>query len=394
MKFNTIVHRYILKEMFAPFLINVVFLLFIFLMTKILDITNYIVNYKISLLVVLSMLLYSMPFFLQFVIPMSVMIAILLTFLRMSGDNEIIALRASGVSIYQVLPPVVLFSVVGCLATMWVTIYGIPWSSTSLIGLRTKVVASSFEIGLKERTFNDNFKDVMLYVNKIDTHNKELIDIFIEDKRSQDMVSTIVSPRGKLFSDSENLFFRLRLWNGSINQVNVESRSVNSIQFDTYDVRLDVKELLKGNQKRSKHRMEMGLSEMWRFIKNSPKKDKAYYKALMDFHKKFSVPMASIVLGLLAVPLGFQSSVRKRSSGLVMGLSFFLIYYVMLTAGWGYGKSGKYPPSIGMWAPNVIMGTIAVVFMYRSGRDRLLLFGLSFEFLEVFFNKFFPKKGS
>ena len=192
----------------------------------------------------------------------------------------------------------------------------------------------------------------------------------------------------------QNLFFRLRLWNGSINQVNVESRSVNSIQFDTYDVRLDVKALMKGNQERSKHRMEMGLAEMWDFIKNSPKKDQAYYKALMDFHKKFSVPMASIVLGLLAVPLGFQASVRKRSSGLVMGLSFFLIYYVLLTAGWGFGKTGQYPPSIGMWMPNVIMGAVVVIFMYRSGRDRPLLFGLSFEFFEFFFSKLFSRKRS
>ena len=100
MKFNSIINRYLLKEMLPPFIINVSFLLFIFIMTKILDITNYIVNYKISLLVVLSMLFYTLPFFLQFVIPMSLMIAVLLTFLRMSGDNEIIALRASGFSIY------------------------------------------------------------------------------------------------------------------------------------------------------------------------------------------------------------------------------------------------------------------------------------------------------
>ena len=127
MKMNTVSTRYILKEMLPPFFINVGFLLFIFLMTKILDITNYIVNYKIGLATVLSMLLFTMPQFLQFVIPMSVMLAVLLTFLRMSGDNEIIALKASGFSIYQLLPPVVIFCIAGSLLTMFLTIYGIPW---------------------------------------------------------------------------------------------------------------------------------------------------------------------------------------------------------------------------------------------------------------------------
>ena len=114
------------------------------------------------------------------------------------------------------------------------------------------MAASSFEIGLKERTFNDNFKDVMLYVSKIDAGSKELVDVFIEDKRSEDMVSTIVSSRGKLLSDPETLSFRMRLWDGIINQVNIKNRSVNSIQFDTYDVRLNIKEIIQGNSNKAK----------------------------------------------------------------------------------------------------------------------------------------------
>jgi len=372
MKMNSVTNRYILIELLPPFFINVGFLLFIFLMTNILDITNYIVNYKIGVTVVLSMLLFSMPQFLQFVIPMSVMLAVLLTFMRMSGDNEVIALKASGFSIYKLLPPVVLFCAGGALLTMFLTIYGIPWGNLSLRLLTTSVAASSFEIGLKERTFNDNFKDVMLYVSKINAGNKELVDVFIEDRRNEEMVSTIVSSRGKLFSSPENLYFRLRLWDGTINQVDIKNRSVNSIQFDTYDVRLSIKDLIQGTGNQRKSRKEMSLDEMRDFISASEKKDRAYYKILLDFHKKFSIPLASVVLGLIAVPLGIQSEVRKRSPGLAFGLGFFLFYYVLLTIGTGLGKSGKLPPLIGMWMPNLVMGTIAAIFIYRAGREKSL----------------------
>jgi len=372
MKMNSVATRYILKEMLPPFCINVGFLLFIFLMTKILDITNYIVNYKIGLATVLSMLLFTMPQFLQFVIPMSVMLSVLLTFLRMSGDNEIIAMKASGFSIYQLLPPVAIFCIAGSLLTMFLTIYGIPWGYTSLKALTARVAASSFEIGLKERTFNDNFKDVMLYVSKIDAGSKELVDVFIEDKRNEDMVSTIVSSRGKLLSDLETLSFRMRLWDGMINQVSIKNKSVNSIQFDTYDVRLNIKEIIQGKSSKHKSRKEMSISEMRDFVKTSKKKDRTFFKTLIDYHKKFSIPLASVVLGLIAVPLGIQSDVRKRSSGLAFGLVFFLIYYILLTVGTSLGKTGKLPPYIGIWMPNVVMGVLSAILIYQAGRERLL----------------------
>ena len=106
MKFNSIINRYMLREMMPPFFITLVFFTFIFLMSSLLEITNLVVNYRIGLSSVFLLLAYSMPFFLEFIIPMSVMMAILLTLLRMSGDNEIIALKAGGVSIYSLLPPV------------------------------------------------------------------------------------------------------------------------------------------------------------------------------------------------------------------------------------------------------------------------------------------------
>ncbi len=171
MKLNSIVHRYIFLEMIPPFFINLVFLTFVFLMTKILDITNLIVNYRISLWAVILMLIYSMPFFLEFVIPMSVMMAVLLTFLRLSKDNEIVALKAGGVSVYGLLPPVLMFSLMGCILTAFMAIYGLPTGRLAFKTLAFKVVSSNLNIGLKERTFNDKFDGVMLYVNKVDLKN-------------------------------------------------------------------------------------------------------------------------------------------------------------------------------------------------------------------------------
>ena len=101
--------------MLPPLGLTLLFFTFVFLISDMLEITNWIVNYSIGISSVLRMTIYSMPDFLIFVVPMSVMLAVLLTFVRMSGDNEIIALKAGGLSFYGLLPPALLICSMGAL---------------------------------------------------------------------------------------------------------------------------------------------------------------------------------------------------------------------------------------------------------------------------------------
>ena len=369
-KFNTIINRYIFRELIPPFVINLFFLTFIFLMTKILDITNLVVNYKVSLWAVVLMLIYSMPFFLEFVIPMSVMMAVLLTFLRLSSDNEIVALKAGGCHIYRLLPPVFLFAFIGWALTSFMAIYALPWGKLSLKELSFKVISSNIDIGLRERTFSDSFDGVMLYVNKIDLKNKSLMDVFIEDQRTPNLISTVVASKGRLFSNPQDLQYRLRLYNGTINQVDLKSRSAHSINFDTYDINLDIKRIVRSVRGGEKDEEEMSMAELRHYLKKTSLKNDQYYLTLMEFHKKFSIPFACFALGLLAVPLGIQSRSARRSYGVGMGLIFFLSYYILLSAGWVFGEAGVYPPLIGMWVPNVVMGGIGLFLLRQTARER------------------------
>jgi lipopolysaccharide export system permease protein len=369
MQINSIINRYVIREMTPPFIINLCFFLFIFLMSQILDITNLIVNYNVGLSAIFFMIVYSIPYFLVFIIPLSVMMSVLLTFLRMSADNEILALKAGGVSIYRLIVPVLCFCVIGALFTAAMTVFGLPWGRKSFKQMVTDVATSSIDIGLKERTFNDSFDGVMLYVTNIDIKTKTLIDVFIEDQRSEDMLSTVVAPRGKLFSDPEKKLFQLRLFDGVINQVSLKNRSANTLQFDTYDINLDIKDGMSGLSARHTDEKAMWLTELREFIKSSPENDDSYYKALIELHRKFSMPVACLVLGFLAFPLGLQSRGAKRSFGLGLGLLFFLLYYLLFSAGKVYGEEGMLPPAIGMWAPNTLMAGLAIYLFKRAGKE-------------------------
>lgn len=370
MKLNTAVNRYIFKELIPPYTMNLLFFIFVFLMRQILEITNVIVNYQVSFTAFFLMLAYSMPFFLAYIIPMSVMMSVLLTFLRLSSDNEIVALKASGISIYHLLPPVILFSVINALLTAYMAIYGLPWGEYSYKQMALNVVQSNFNVGLKERQFNDSFDGVMFYVNKIDLKDNALGDIYIEDQRTEGFSTTIVSPKGRIFYGDDRLSIILSLYNGVINQVNLESRAVHSTRFDTYDLQLDLKNAVKNMQNRRRKATEMRLEELSAFLKTESISTKNYYSVWVEFHKKFSIPFACIALGILSVPLGIQSSSSRKSAGLGIGLIAFLLYYLLLSAGLVFSEAGNMSPVVGMWMPNVIMGGLGVFLLIRTANDR------------------------
>jgi lipopolysaccharide export system permease protein len=374
MRFNTIITRYIFREMIPPFLINLVFFTFVFLMTRILDITNMVVNYQVSLSAVLLMLVYNMPFFMIYIIPMAVMMSILLTFLRMSSDNEITALKAGGWSISYLLPPVICFCLLGCLLTGWMSIYGLPWGRNALKDLIYNVATSSIEVGLKERRFNDTFQGVTLYVKHIDSRTKELQNVFIEDRRNGDLVSAIIAPKARFYHSPNSFIFTFRLYNGSINHVDLKNKSNSYLYFETYDLKLNLTP--SGEASRKKNQIdeeEMSLSELHHYLKTADHNTKQYHIALTEFHRKFSVPIACFALGILAVPFGIQARQTKRSYGLLLGLIFFLIYYLLLSAGWVLGEAGVYPPIIGMWVPNVVMGSSGLFFLVRTQKEKSLI---------------------
>ena len=369
---SSIVDRYVFREMIPPFFINLILFTFIFLMAEILDITDLVVNHRVSLSSVLLMLICSIPSFMVFVVPMSVMMGVLLGFLRLSNDNEIIALKSAGFGIYRLLTPVFVFCLIGFLVTGFMSIYGSPLGRLSFKALLFETVKSNIDIGLKERTFNDSFKDVMLYVGKIDKQDKTLGDVFIEDRQTPGMVSTVVAPRGKLSCDSEKLAFRLTLFNGIINKVDQENKTAHSVSFDIYDFQLGAAQILSAREHGPKGRKEMSLGELRRSLGRATEKDAKYYLTLMEYHKKFSIPFACFVFGLIAVPLGIQSKSAKRSYGMVLGLFFFLIYYLFLSAGLVFGEAGVCPPIVGMWGPNLIIGAVGLYMLVMSAKERPL----------------------
>ncbi|WP_028313721.1 LPS export ABC transporter permease LptF [Desulfatibacillum aliphaticivorans] len=369
MRKKHIVFKYMLGEMLPPFGVTLLVFALIFLMTRMLQLTDYVVNFRVGLGHVMMLLMYSMPFFLIFVIPMSTMMAVLLTFLRMSSDNEITALKAAGWSLYSLLPPVLAFCTAAALLTASMSFIGLPWGRMAAKELLIDVARQNVEIGLKERSFERTFKNVVLYVGSVDVESRTLHHVFIEDRRDRELSSTIMASTGRIIPSDGDDIWQLRLNDGVIVRADRKNQSMFTVDFDSYDFNLNLGTAL-GARDGEKDEEEMYFKELLTFVKRYNKKDDRYYLALLEVHKKFSIPFSCIVLGLAAVPLGIVSRSARRSFGVALGLGLFLLYYLLLSAGWVFGEAGKYPPMIGMWVPNLVIGAMGGFSLVRMAKDR------------------------
>ncbi len=375
MRFNTILNRYIFFEFFPPFGINLLFFAFIFLITRVLDIVNMILNYRVSPLVFIRLVIYSLPYFLSFVIPMSVMMAVLLTFLRMSNDNEVMAIKSCGINPHRFLVPVLSFCLLGWGLTTYVSAVALPWGNRSFSRLTLEMARQHVDAAIQERTFIDEFDGLTLYVAQVDTRTRTLIDVFIEDRRTAGIQNTIVAPKGSLTAELQDDKVRLTLLDGVLNQVNLEDYSAHTVRFDSYDMQFDLDRKMRLSYLSNKSE-SMTVSELRAYIESfKTKRNRYYYNALMRYHEKFALPFACFALGILAIPLGIQPKRDKRSFGIVVGIVLFLIYYMLLSVGWSLGESGAYHPLLGMWTPNIVLGGIGLFLYLRSMKDRPLVLG-------------------
>jgi lipopolysaccharide export system permease protein len=360
---HRIIPIYILKEILPSFLVSLLVFTFVLLLAKILELTELVVVEGIQPLTLLRFLLYSLPFLLSLTIPMSTLLAVLLAFLRLSGDSEIVVLKSAGLSLYRLLPPVILFALWALMVTSYLTLYLVPASNRAFRNQLLALAKIRADISIKEQIFNTDFESLVLYVNRVDRRDGWMHEIFIRDARETDAANVITAGRGRLTADTKQRMLVLELYNGIVD------RMEESITFDRYDLRLDLASTLSTKHLAPPDQFEMTQEELFAELKAAPRPSPRYYQYLLEIHKRFSQPFACLVLGLIAVPLGVQFRGKGRNWGVSMALGVFLVYYLLFTAGWSFGETGAYPPGLGMWVPNLIIGGAALYMLHRANRD-------------------------
>jgi lipopolysaccharide export system permease protein len=368
-------YRYLMKELFPSFLLGVVGFTFILLTGRILQLTELFVNKGIPLGFILKLLYFLLPSFLVLTIPMATLLSVLLTFNRLSGDNEITALKASGVSLYQMTPPVLLLALSTTLATTFLSLYSLPRANQASRSLLYEMASSRAHAGVRERVFNDEFEGLVLYVERVTPRTFQWENVFISDSRNAAETHTIIARQGMVLSDPHLFIVTLRLKNGAIHKLGDQPNAYEKIDFNTYDLRLDLKTGLKEQKSAEKHPADMSLSELTGAVQALRSKKADFKPQMIKIHEKFSIPFACLVFGIIGIPLGLQSRTSRagKSIGFAWSIGVLLIYYLLTNAGTSLAERGVILLEVGMWAANAIFLGFGIYLLIKAANESPVL---------------------
>jgi lipopolysaccharide export system permease protein len=367
---HRLINRYILREIAVPFCMILCVLTFVLLMGKILQIMDLMINKGIGFTDITRLMLFLMPSFLVFTIPISLLIAILIGLGRLSGDNEWTVLKMSGISLYQLSFPVACTALATFLMTLATTIFLVPYGNLASKALLFDMARQKASIGIREKVFIDDFQGILLYAEKIPVHGDFLEGVLISDSRISREPSTIIARRAYLVSNPDTMVITLRLEDGSTHTVDPSLNHYRKMDFRFYDVRLDLASPLAGDKNSGvKSSTEMSLAELMARVRNSGVKDEALRELAIELNKKLTIPFSCLVFALIGMPLGIRAHRSVRSRGFTIGLFLVLIYYLFRLSGEALVETGGLSPIIGTWAPNWIFGAAGVLLFSLSARE-------------------------
>ncbi len=359
---------YILKEILPIFLIGLMTFTLILLMDKILKLIEMIVTRGVSLYQILKLLLFISPSFLIFTIPMAVLLGTLLSFGRLSGDSEITAFKASGMSLYQLFLPISAFSVLAYLLTTFLVFYGLPWGNRGFMSTLYLIAQSKADIDIKERVFNDAFDGIVVYVDKVPIRGKRMEGILIYDERDPTKLGTIFAKEGFLINNPNSQEVILRLFNGDIHRFEPRANVYQKVRFDAYDLKLELAKAFTAIAKKLKDK-EMSINEIKEKMKAMEKNGEDTTSLRVELHKRYAFPFACIVFGLIGVPLGIQPRRSGRSYGFVFSILIILTYYISLTASEIFAVRHTIPAFLAGWAPNFLFGGLGIYLLIKTANE-------------------------
>ena len=354
-----IIRNYLLKELAGPFLLALLVSTMIFAAGHIIQVADYIMNQGINALYVFHLFFMLVPWLLTFTIPVSMLAATLLSFGRLASDNEIIAMKASGISLYRIAAPAIIIGFI-------VSLFCIPLNNTILpeAGFQARKLIK--EIGLTSPlallepgvTFK-GFKDYIVLI-----HGKKgntLSNIRIYQPQEDGPSRTIVAEEGEVISYPDKGVIELKLKRGSADQpLPQDKNNFYKIVFDTYHMTLDLKDSLRKHEIDKKPR-EMSIKELQQKIekekerKDSSDKERDIITCYVEMHNKVALAFSSFIFVLIGMPIAVRMHRREKSINFGLTAVLFLAYWGLMLGGVAFAIRKIVPPWAGVWMANFVL---------------------------------------
>jgi len=363
-------HKYIFHEIWPTLLASLAVFLFIVLAARVLNLAEWMINHGVHPFQLAKMIFYLLPGMVLFALPAVLLMSVFVAFHRLSNDNELQAMKSSGISLYQMLPSVVLISLAGFLVALFLSSSAGPWGRKSFKDFVFTIAHSRADLGIQERIFCEPFKGVIFYVSNFAPKERVMKDVFLVDRRDPAMTATIVAREGRIDSREELRLITVRFLDGTIFMVNKKQEEGRTITFSTYDLGIGLDDIMPALAGREKDPKEMSFEELRNGLKGPPKQNSRQPEILLELMERFSIPFAVFLMGLIGAPLGAQLRAGGRLVGIVVSLLIFLFYYLLLVGVRNIGETGFLSPAVGSWFPVFFLLCACLYLMKRSEKEK------------------------
>ena len=370
-----ILDRYVIREVLVPFVIGLLVFTFMLIIPFLIDYAESFISKGVPVLVVLRVMATLLPGALALTIPMSLLLGLLVAFGRLSADREFVAMQACGVSRLRLLRPVGVLSVLGWGATTYILLVAVPDANQRFREITFGVVASRAEGEVRPRVFFEDFPDLVVYVRDVPISGVGWTDVFMADNRPGQPPAVYLARQGHVVIDRDEQTLEMVLENGARHTADAAG-AYEVFQFDQLLLRLNPETVFPREGPPPGAR-EMSIAQLR--VRAAELEREGFYphSELFEIQKKFSIPFACLVFGLIGLALGVNNRRDGKLASFVIGVGVIFVYYVLLWFGQSLVRGHVVSPWLAAWAPNIVLGGLgALLFAWRDrAGDRRMRIG-------------------
>ena len=417
---------YVVKEHLLPILFAFAVIMLLLVLDTMLQAADMILGRGVSVRVAAELFFLHTAWQIALAVPMSILVGSLMAFGRLSGDNEIAAMRALGVGFHQLLWPALALAVVVALALVWFNDRVLPDFNHAARLLMMDIHRKRPTVSLEGRTgvFIQDFSNYHILIGEIEGETSTLRDVLIYKYDASGYPTTIRADHGELtFAEVRDEAF-LDLRSGTIDRVDEASPDVYVTgAFKSLRMRLgEAGQKLSRTVSGYRNDREMRVVTMWdrvaeydreaaaleadgnarwgaftrrallgakeeggrrlpggpedyRYVASRARADAVLAghkrrqadRLRVEVHKKFSIPVACLVFVLIAAPVGLRVRRGGPTVAAAISIAFFLVYWLFLIGGEKLADRGYVAPWLSMWSPNLLIAATGIS-MLRLGR--------------------------
>ena len=353
--FPQILDDYILRDFLTYLLLVSATFVILILVFTFFELLSDIIRNRVPLVTVGEYLLHVVPYYAYQIAPMPVMIAILVTFGLLEKSNEVTAMKATGISIYRVVTPVLILAGVMSGGLFLVDQFYLPENNRQEEALRNLIKGKPPQTFFRpERSWIFGKNNSIYYYELFDGDRNVFgnISIFEFDPSTFSITKRIFAEHARWDSGLSRFVFTqgwMRAFNGSAIQ-----------DFHPFDVATfsELEENPAYFKKEVKQSSEMNYSELSQYIDDLQQSGFQVVPLRVQLYKKFSFPLITLVMAVLAIPFSLRSAQRGALTGVATALGISITYFVVSALFEAMGNISQLPPALAAWSPDLVFALV------------------------------------